>query len=30
MLKLYKILLDKKQKEVFDKRDRLTGGLEKL
>ena len=30
MLKLYLILLEKKQNEVFEKVDRLEGGLEKL
>ena len=30
MLKLYLTLLEKKQKQVFDKRDRLAGGLNKL
>lgn len=30
MLKLYLVLLDKKQNEIFEKRDRLAGGLEKL
>jgi hypothetical protein len=30
MLKLYLVLLEKKQNEIFEKRDRLTGGLDKL
>ena len=30
MLKLYLVLLEKKQNQMFEKRDRLTGGLEKL
>lgn len=30
MLKLYLVLLEKKQNEINDKRDRLSGGLEKL
>lgn len=30
MLKLYLILLEKKQNEIFQKRDRLSGGLDIL
>lgn len=30
MLNLYLILLEKKQNEVYEKRDRLAGGLDKL
>lgn len=30
MLNLYLVLLDKKQNEVIEKRDRLAGGLDKL
>ena len=30
MLKLYLVLLEKKQEEIFEKRDRLVGGLDKL
>ena len=30
MLKLYLVLLEKKQDEIFEKRDRLVGGLDKL
>lgn len=30
MLNLYLVLLEKKQNQIFEKRDRLAGGLEKL